>query len=79
MAGATPPARSRRLAEERLSRGWSPNGQELLLHTIKDRGFGTWYYNLARIPAGGGTLTTLTGDLLQTKDKTAVGWVPLSP
>jgi hypothetical protein len=56
---------------------WSPDGSELLLHTIKDRGFGVWYYNLARIPAAGGTLTTLTSDVTQTSDKTAVGWVPL--
>ena len=59
------------------SRGWSPDGKELLLHTIKDRGGGTWYYNLARMPAGGGTLNTLTSDLEQTRDKTAVNWVPL--
>jgi hypothetical protein len=61
------------------SRGWSPNGQELLLHTIKDRGFGTWYYNLARMAAGGGPVTTLTSDVTQTSDKTAIDWVPLGP
>jgi Tol biopolymer transport system component len=60
------------------SRGWSPNSTELLLETIKAR-IGDWYYNIARMPAGGGTLTTLANDVPQTLGKTAVGWVPLSP
>jgi hypothetical protein len=55
---------------------WSPDSQELLVLTIKDRGFGVWYYNLARMPAGGGTLTTLTNDLTQSLGQSPVGWVP---
>jgi hypothetical protein len=55
---------------------WSPNGAELLLWTVQDKGFGVWYYNLARMPSAGGTLTTLTQDLEATRNKQPLGWLP---
>jgi hypothetical protein len=58
---------------------WSPDDQEVIVHSIKDRGFGRWYYNINRMPALGGSLVNLTGDLEQTLGKFADAWVPLSP
>jgi hypothetical protein len=58
---------------------WSADDQELLVTIVKDRGFGVWYYNLARMPSGGGKLTILTSDLTQSQGKSPVAWVPLGP
>ena len=57
---------------------WSPDSKELLVQVIKARQ-GDWYYDLARMPASGGTLTVLTKDLPQTLGKSTEAWIPLSP
>ena len=54
---------------------WSPNSAELLLRIIKARP-GDWYYDIGRIPAAGGSITVLTGDLAQTLGKNAPGLDP---
>ena len=55
---------------------WSPDDQHVLIHSIKDRGFGRWYYNINRMPATGGSLVNLTGDMTETIAKFAFTWVP---
>jgi hypothetical protein len=57
---------------------WSPDSKELLVMMMKAR-IGDWYYDLARMPASGGTLKVLTNDLPQTLGKSPEAWVPLSP
>lgn len=57
---------------------WSPDSGELLVQMIKSR-LGDWYYDLARMPASGGSVTVLTKDLPQTLGKSPEAWVPLSP
>ena len=57
----------------------SPDDGEVIVHSIKDRGFGRWYYNINRMPVTGGTLVNLTGDLDQSLGKFADAWVPLNP
>jgi hypothetical protein len=57
---------------------WSPDSKELLVMMMKSR-IGDWYYDLARLPASGGTLTVLTKDLPQTLGKSPEAWLPLSP
>ena len=57
---------------------WSPDSKELLVMMIKARA-GDWYYDLARMPASGGSLTALTNDLPKTLGKSPEAWLPLSP
>lgn len=56
---------------------WSPDGSQLLITTVQDRGpYNPRYYNLARMPAAGGTITVLTGDMNPEFGKTAKAWFP---
>jgi hypothetical protein len=60
---------------------WSPDSSELLLFTEKiSIDISKYQYQLARMPAGGGRQTVLTGDLLATSQKSSAGkWFPLTP
>lgn len=60
--------------------GWSPSGLELLIHSTKSSiDLSKYQYQLLRMPAKGGKLTALTGDLPPTSYKEAAAWLPLGP
>lgn len=56
---------------------WSPDGSQLLISTVQDKGpFNPRQYQLARMPTAGGTMTVLTGDMDPQQSKTALAWFP---
>jgi hypothetical protein len=59
---------------------WSPGGGELLIMSTKTSiDISKYQYQILRMPAGGGKLTSLTGDLPPTAHKGVSAWLPVRP
>jgi hypothetical protein len=61
---------------QRISGGvaWSPDSQHVFFGHSSYKGL-AWQYHLARVPATGGSVTELAGDLTAATGKRAVSWV----
>lgn len=52
---------------------WSPDGQHIAFRQITVKGY-TYWHQICRIPAAGGSVTVMTGDLDKTINKQLTAW-----